>query len=71
MGQGEAAAYGGVFAGFSVWAWMWIGVALLVVITVVVLVVRSRPRSFWLRTDAEVDRLARTLDRNEDERIAS
>ena len=61
MGSGDAGLFGGLFAGFSVWAWMWIGVAVVAIVVLTVVIARSRPKSAWVRTPEEIDRLARKL----------
>jgi len=72
MGSGNAGLFGGVFAGFSVWAWMWIGVAALAILVIAFVIVRSKPRSSWIRSPEEVDRIARKLGPTDgSERIAS
>jgi len=72
MGSGNAGLFGGLFAGFSVWAWMWIGVAAFAVVLITFVIVRSKPRSSWVRSPEEVDRLSRKLGpEGSSDRIAS
>ena len=61
MGSSGAGLFGGLFAGFSVWAWAWIGVAAVGIILVTIVVARSRPKASWVRSEEEVNRIERKL----------